>query len=174
MAAWEAHPATSYSGEGAAKRLAMSATTTSAGDSRDRLRSGRQDSMMPARPRRPSTRHRQKRPDFPADAHHRGIQASERPGQGLKLSRRLEIVLPAQVGHHSLADSAAVPVGLDQPHLHVALVASTNPHPLGIHVVRTLPPDPIELQACNKDLCLHLLHLHAVELSTQNTRYVTN
>ena len=54
-AAVDAHPATSYSGEGAAKRLAISATTTSAGDNRERLRSGSWASTIPARPNRDST-----------------------------------------------------------------------------------------------------------------------
>jgi hypothetical protein len=75
--------------------------------------------------------HQQQRAYFSSGADRRGVQPGERGGELVELSRRLQFVLAAEGSDHALADSALVPVGLDELKVDVGLVATADLHTLG-------------------------------------------
>ena len=93
-------------------------------------------------------RHHQQRAHVPALAHKRRVKTGQGPGQGVELSRRLQLVFPAQVGHHPLAGTASFPVRLHQFQVAVGVPAPVDLGPLDVHVVRTLAHLGTGLQAC--------------------------
>ena len=85
----------------------------------------------------------QQRADVAAGPDRRRLETGERRGQCFELSRRLEVVLAAQVGDDALTDPAVVPVGLNEFQVGVGLVAPLDGDTLDEHVVHTIPaPEP--------------------------------
>jgi hypothetical protein len=77
--------------------------------------------------------HQQQRPHLAAGTPRRRVEPGEAGRELVELSRRLQLVLAAQVGDHPVADLAALPVCLDQPQVHVAAVTAFHRHTLHIH-----------------------------------------
>ena len=78
--------------------------------------------------------HQQQRPDVAAGTGRRRIQPGERGRQLLELARRLELVLAAQRAQHPVPHPALlIPVGFDQPQIHVALAALDDGVALNVH-----------------------------------------
>ena len=78
--------------------------------------------------------HQQQRPDMAAGAGRRRIQPGEGGRQLLELARRLQLVLAAQRAQHAMANPALlIPIGFDQPQVHVALAALDDGVTLNVH-----------------------------------------